>query len=402
MNRRHFILSIISYLLVAAAGCAKAPDETTHDEHKQLWTCGMHPQVIQDKPGKCPICHMDLVPLTTKSNHSDHTVQIDPALTQQMGLRTTTAKQGKLVRSIRLFGTLSEAQPNIFDVNLKVNGWIEHLYANTEGQMVHAGEPLFDLYSPEISVALQELISAQRNGALNSTVFTAASQKLRLMGLQPQQIETLAKRTTAPSTVAILSPRTAHITEKPIVEGSAVKAGDTILRLVDHSTLWLDAFVYEQDLPSVKVGETLSAALSLFPGKEFSGEIAFIHPHVEEMTRTVMVRIAVKNPDLLLRPGMYAVATLKTIPDHESILIPREAVIDSGTRAIVFKVAGSERFLPQEVTLGQQGDDDTVEILSGLADNDEIVSSGQFLLDSESRLQEAIKKFQSKGPMHQH
>ncbi len=444
---------------------------------QQLWTCGMHPQVIQDRPGDCPICHMKLTPQNVDAGDAggkthDHSgmspadsggapmqgmasgqgmikerkikywwdpmlsppyisdkpgkspmgmdlvpvyedevagsgsqVTIDPAVVQNMGVRVAMVTEGPLRRSVRLVGYLDEAQPNIRDINLRVSGWVRRLYASTEGQHVEAGDPLFDLYSPELQVSVEELIAARRaQGSLASdagqmaqstatTLYDAAARKLELFGLERAQIDALAKLDEAPETVTFISPMTGHITEKPIVEGADVKTGDRVLRIVDHTTLWLDAQVFEKDLPFVQVGQEATAIVASRPNGAIRGEVIFIHPHVDPMTRAALVRLAIPNASLALKPGMYATVRTRSPIADRAVLAPREAIIDTGEKQMSFVALSVGKFEPRQVRMGLAGEDGMVQVLEGLAPGEAVVTSGQFLLDSESRLREAIQKY---------
>jgi multidrug efflux pump subunit AcrA (membrane-fusion protein) len=365
---------------------------------RQLWTCGMHPQVLQDKPGPCPICGMALTPVqTTADAAADTSVRIDPVVVQNMGIRVAPATEGPLRVRLRAAGSLVEAEPRRHDVNLRVSGWIERLYADTEGAHVAAGDPLFDLYSPELQVAVQELIAAGRAGGDGGTLASATARKLRLWGLSEAQVERLGKLERAPATISFVSPVHGHVVEKNVVAGAAVQAGTRVLRIVDHSLLWLDAQVFEQDLPLVRVGQEASASFPGRPGERFSGTIVFVHPHVEEMTRAAAVRIEVANPTLALRPGMYGTVEILIERTAAAVQVPREAVIDTGVRQVVFVAAGEGRFEPRPVGVGAPGEDGVVEIVAGLRAGETVVTSGQFLLDAESRFKEAIAKHLATG-----
>jgi multidrug efflux pump subunit AcrA (membrane-fusion protein) len=353
---------------------------------KRLWTCGMHPQVLRDAPGNCPICGMELTPVETGRGPG---VTIDPAVVQNMGVRTATVVEDALRTTVRAAGALEEAEPARHDVNLRVSGWVTRLYANVEGIHVTKGMPLFELYSPEVQVAVGELIAARRAGA---PLYATVAGKLRLWDLQPAEIERLAALERAPETVTFTSPVNGHVVVKSIVEGGAVQAGQQVLRIVDHSSLWLTAQVFEQQLPLVRLGQPATATLPAMPGRVFTGEVLFVHPHVDPMTRTAMVRFVIPNPDLALRPGMYATVEIAAEVAARALLVPRESVIDTGTRRVVFLAREAGHFEPREVTTGATGNDGMVQVLSGLAAGETVVTSGQFLLDAESRFQEAIQK----------
>lgn len=431
------------------------PNVTTQPlSNKQLWTCGMHPQVIQDQPGECPICHMELMPLATEAGpassakqqrrikywwdpmmnppyisdkpgkspmgmdlvpvyEEDHrggggaSVRIDPAVVQNMGLRLAKVEHFPIRQEVRAVGYLQEPEPLQRDINLRVSGWVQTLHANTNGMLIEAGKPLFDLYSPELQVGIEELITARRawesaaavasgssegrSDSIARALYESAVSKLRLWGLEEQQVMYLAQLEKAPATVSFLSPIWGHLTEKHVNVGSYVRAGDLVLRLSDRSRLWLEVQVYETQLPVVPIGSRALAQVPSQPGDVFEGQVVFIHPHLDPATRTALVRVEVPNKDGALRQGMYATVELQTTTAPPTLTVPREAIIDSGRRQIVFVAGGDGRFEPRPIRTGFQGQG-RVQVLEGLEEGQEIVTSGQFLLDAESRLQEAIQK----------
>ncbi|MDB5326891.1 MAG: cation efflux system periplasmic linker protein [Phycisphaerales bacterium] len=377
----------------------------------------MHPQVIQDHPGTCPICHMKLTPLKNgggeDSGSDEHAagpaVIIDPTIVQNMGVRTAEVKRAPLRLNIRAVGTLAAPEPGQHEINLKVNGWIQKLYADTEGMHVLKGDPLFDLYSPDLQVAGEELISAVKvqhglHSALTDTqardaqlMVDSARQKLKLWGVADEDIDAIASATTAPATVPFRSPVSGALIEKPVIAGSAVQAGMKLMRIEDHAKLWLNTQVYENQLASVKVGQMVRATVDGVADETFEGPVTFIDPHVDPMTRTTIVRVQIDNPGQRLHPGMFAMANIMAQPVDDAVLVPREAVIDTGTRQIAFVTAGDGRFTPRNVRMGLTGSDGQVQILDGLASGEQVVTSGQFLMDVESRTTEAIQKLRS-GP----
>jgi Cu(I)/Ag(I) efflux system membrane fusion protein/cobalt-zinc-cadmium efflux system membrane fusion protein len=377
------------------------PTSRSIEAARQLWTCSMHPQVLQDHPGQCPICGMQLTPVATDAPDAT-AVHIDPVVVQNMGVRVATVRRGRLAVVIRAVGVLSEAEPARHDVDLRVSGWIERLYADTEGMHLDAGAPLFDLYSPELQAAVGELIAARRARATEGTsgaasrVYDAASRKLELYGLPANEVARLARLERTPRTITFRSPIRGHLVTKNVVQGAAVERGTTVMRIVDHSRLWLDARVFEQDLPLVRLGQAATATITALPGGHVEGKVVFIHPHLDEATRTAMVRIEVANPTLVLRPGMYGTVEIATESPEATLLVPREAVIDTGRRRIAFVAEGNGRFASHDLTLGTESDG-VVQVLGGLADGDQVVTSGQFLLDAESRLREAIQKHLAEG-----
>jgi membrane fusion protein, copper/silver efflux system len=415
---------------------------------KQLWHCGMHPQVIQDHPGDCPICHMALTPLNSgssaaaaapkkilywwdpmlgSSSITDHPgksamgmemvpvyaspggpeVQIDPALVQNMGVRTAKVTRGPLTKTVRTIGMLRLPEPGLHDVALKVGGWIDKLYADQDGMHVVKGEPLFDLYSPDLQVAEQELIGAVKSlksldpktseslRTESQNLVDSAKQKLRLWDVAEVDIQAIASADQPPKDVPFRSPATGHIEDKMIVQGSAVEMGMKLMRVADHTNMWVDAQVYEEQLPVVKLGQKVVATVDGVPGKSFTGTVSFMYPHVDHMTRTLTVRMTLENPDFELKPGMYATVEILTQPSPDAIQAPREAVIDTGMRQIAFVTEDEGHFMPRLVRTGIVGDNDMVQIIDGLAPGETVVTSGQFLMDVESRTIEATEKLSS-------
>ncbi|MBL8765171.1 MAG: efflux RND transporter periplasmic adaptor subunit [Phycisphaerae bacterium] len=447
----------------AEAASAKESGKPT-DGKKQLWTCGMHPQVIQDHPGDCPICHMKLTPLVTgdagdsgaaaapeksaaggedrkvkywwdpmmnppyisdkpgkspmgmdlvpvyedRAQSAGAAVVIDPAVVQNMGVRTAVVIEGPLQQTVRATAILAEPEPGRRDINLRVSGWIQTLYANTDGMAVKKGEPLFDLYSPDLRLAIEELITARKSadragldtggslGQTSAALVAAAELRLQTLGLSAEQIAELGGggMEHAPAVVTFLSPIDGHVVEKAnVYNGSAVMAGQLVLRLADRSTMWFEARVPEGSIGRVRVGQRAVARVNALPGRTFEGEVVFVHPHLDEMTRTALVRMAMPNSDGVLRSAMYAIADIDVGSADPVMLIPREAVIDTGERQLVFVSTGKGRFEPRNVAIGLSGEQGLVEVRSGLKVGESVVSSGQFLIDSESRLREAIAKF---------
>ncbi|HEY8513987.1 MAG TPA: efflux RND transporter periplasmic adaptor subunit [Candidatus Binatia bacterium] len=374
---------------------------------RRLYTCGMHPQVIRDQPGSCPICGMELTPIERGApavvGEATDTITIDPAIVQNMGVRTAEVTVGPLVRTVRATGVLAEAQPRQHDVSLRVSGWIEKLYADVEGMEVRAGDPLFELYSPELHVAIGELIAARRARGMQggASLVATATQKLELLGVPRAEIERLARLAEPPRTVTFRSPISGHVVEKPIVEGDAVEAGTRALRIVDHSELWLDVRVFEQDVPALRLGQRARVTFVSRPGRTIEGTIDFVYPHVDPKTRTTVARMTLRNPGMQMRPGMYATVEIESELAPWALLAPREAVIDTGDEQLVFLARPGGHFEPRRVTLGPSGRDGQVQVLDGLAAGDVVVTSGQFLLDAESNVREALQRFLG-APGHVH
>lgn len=389
---------------VSPAASSDAPSESS----TQLWTCGMHPQVIQNHPGDCPICHMKLTPLAAPNQAKTIDtpgVTIDPVVVQNMGVRTVDVTEAPVTQELRAYALITEAESAHHDINLRVSGWIQTLYANTDGMEVRKGQPLFDLYSPELKLAIEELVAARRstspapsnadaNPDPHASLASAAEGRLVALGLTPEQVAELAKKDHAPEFVTFVSPIDGHVTAKEgIYSGSAVTAGQRIMQIAQRTTMWIDARIPERDLPSVRVGQPTRAIADAYPGRVFEGQVIFIHPHFDEATRTALVRMELTNHDYALHEGMYATVSIQTGDAQPVVQVPREAIIDSGQSQLVFVSLGSGRFEPRRVVVGRPGPNGHVQIAQGLKPGERIVASGQFLLDSESRLREAIAKF---------
>lgn len=386
----------------AAAGASGEPN--AGPGAKQLWTCGMHPQVIQDHPGDCPICHMKLTPLGAGAASDSGGVVVDPAVVQNMGVRTFDVAEGTLPETLRLAATIAEPETGRVDVNLRVSGWIQTLYAATEGMEVRKGDPLFDLYSPDLRLAVEELIAARKAEASGGAVpglslAAAAESRLEALGLSKDQIAELGGMDHAPEFIKFLSPLDGHVTDKmDLYSGSAVMPGQRVLRLSQRAAMWAEGRIHERDLAAVRTGLKATVRVDALPGRTFEGVVTFVHPHLDPMTRTGLVRVAIDNPGGLLRDAMFATMTLDVGSDDRTPLAPREAVIDSGDAQIVLIALPKGRFEPRRVTVGRSGAGGLVQLLSGVKPGEKVVASGHFLLDSESRLREAVSKFLGAKP----
>ncbi len=378
---------------------------------KYYWDPMLGPSSISDKPGVSAM-GMDLVPVFDDGNGAADVgeVRIDPAVVQNMGIRTAVATRGSLTQTIRTVGVLRVPEPAIHEVSLRVSGWIERLYADQEGMHVKAGDPLFAVYSPDLQVAADELISAQKSVAALDPAAAApvraevtamaesAKRKLWLWGVADQDIDAIAKSSAAPKSVVFRSPADGEITEKMVVDGSSVQAGMKLMRIEDRCRLWLDAVVYEGQMSAIALGQKVEATTDSLPGRTFRGTVTFISPRIDPATQTETIRAVLDNSDLALAPGTYVTVNVSTRPLDDVVMVPREAVIDTGVRQVAFVTKSDGHFTPVEVRLGASGDKDRVQVVQGLSAGDVVVSSGQFLMDVESRTNEAINKLTSARP----
>jgi len=379
---------------------APAGHSSNSDEAKALtetlYSCGMHPHVIQDEPGNCPICGMNLTPMkseveTQGRETREGLIEIDPVVEHNMGVRVAPVEKGSISRRVRTFGEVEVAENLVSVVNLRFSGWIEELFADETGRYVERGQPLFSIYSPELVTAQEEYLLAvddDRGGLAR-----AAVEKFRLWGLPVSVLEEAARSGEASRTVVIRSPRSGYILHKNAVEGAAVKAGADLFHIAGLDRIWVHAKIYEIDAPWVTAGANADLELPFQPGKTYKGEVGFLYPTLDRGSRTVEARLEFDNPDLELKPGMSATVSIKTRPSEDTLVIPSEAIIHTGERKLVFVArTGGGKYEPREIITGQAGDGSVIEVLSGLTAGEQVVVSGQFLLDSESQLREAVRK----------
>jgi membrane fusion protein, copper/silver efflux system len=368
----------------------------------KYWAAPMDPTYIRNAPGKSPM-GMDLVPVYEEAGEQKEpssTIRIDPVTQQNMGVRLGRVQKKALSKTIRTFGTITTDETGLYSVNVKFNGWIETLYVDFLGERVEKGQPLFDIYSPDLLTAQQEyLIALQQQKGLNNSarkgdnrLLDASRTRLAYWDLTDEQIAHLEAAGKIQKTITIFSPASGVVVKKSALKGHYVKAGEHQYEIADLSTVWVDVDIYEYELPWVHKGMPAEMDLAYTPGKRYSGEVLFIYPYLDPKTRTARLRLSFPNPDDNLKPGMYANVYLQNTLPGERLVVPQEAVIDSGVRKRVFVSSGKGKFEPREVTLGVEGNDYTFEVIDGLEEGDEIVLSGQFLFDSESRLKEAIAK----------
>jgi Cu(I)/Ag(I) efflux system membrane fusion protein len=363
----------------------------------QYYTCGMHPWVILPRPGDCPICRMKLTPLDPAKFTGQ--VAIDPVVVQNIGVRVEPVTEGPLVRTIRTVGTVDYDETRVRDVNTKIAGWIEKLHVDFVGASVEQGQPLFELYSPALFQAQEEYLLAlrtQRNrgdpGGQPLDLVQSARTKLELFDITPGQIEALAAAGEPSRTMTVLSPHTGTVIAKHANEGMKVDPGMQVFRIADLSRVWVLVTLYESQLPFVTEGQRAVMSLPYIPGQSFEGRVVYIYPYVDTRTREVQMRLEFENPTGLLKPGMFATVELQSTLKRDAVLAPRAAVITTGARSVAFVSLGEGKFEPRQVRTGVETSEGGIEVLDGLKPGELVVTSGQFLLDSESRVREALAK----------
>lgn len=417
-----------------------------HEGETGLWTCGMHPMVITKEPGLCPICNMELIPKrdTPEAKGSSEreivywrapmdpmeiynapgkskmgmdlapvyqdeiiggvAISIDPVTVQNMGLRTQIAKISPLVSTIRTYGHITPDETRTTEISPKVNGWIETLYVDYTGSQVQKGAPLLEIYSPELLSAQEEYLSlfrrlGSRGSIRENEMLESARLRLQYFDVGMEEIKALEKSGKVKKTVLIRSPFTGVVTFKSAVQGSFVKSGTKLFTIADLSKIWVEAHIYEYELDRIKTGQDVTMVLPYLPSEKYEGKVTFIYPYLQPKTRDIIIRLEFENPDLKLKPEMYGDVMIHTKARGEGLAVPAESIIRSGERNLVFVTRETGKFTPRVVKLGRYLDDNRIHILEGLAPGDRVVTSGQFLLDSESKLQEAIKKMMDPEPV---
>ena len=414
-------------------------------DETQLYTCGMHPNIISDEPGNCPICGMklipvkksagptsterkilfwrapmdpneiydkpgkskmgmDLVPVYDDQSGTTGIVIIDPAVEQNMNVKTEIVKKRGLNLKVLTNGILTTDERREFIITIKTEGWIEKLYINYTGQKVRKGDKLMEIYSPELVSAQQEFLTALTyQSSLHSSssvdllnsgdeLVRNAYKKLRLLEMPEVEIENLRQSKEVKTLSILYSPHSGTVIEKNVIEGEKISAGSPLIQIADLSNLWLIADIYEYELSKIQIGSLSEIKYNFLPGKTFSGKVTFIYPTLDPKSRTVKIRIDVPNPKDELKPSMFASVEIRGKDRGVTPVIPESALLRSGTRDIVILSLGEGRFKPQQVKVGDYAEG-YYQILAGIEEGNKIVTSAQFLIDSESNLKSAISQF---------
>ncbi|HLA20309.1 MAG TPA: efflux RND transporter periplasmic adaptor subunit [Pseudolabrys sp.] len=329
------------------------------------------------------------------------TIKVSLDRVQRSGVRTEPAEARVLTRPVRAVGTVAIDERRATIVTMRSDGYVEDLFVNTTGQIVRAGEALFRVYSPDIQLAIADLLVAKSwSGAANTGMgksLEGAMQRLRNLGVPEARIREIRDSGNNPRTIDWLAPAGGTVMVKRVINGQKIVAGDELYRIVDLTNLWVIADVAEGDLADIKLGDRATVTFRAYRSLPVEGKVTFIYPEVKTETRTVRVRIEVANPDERLKPDMYADVTFHADGDRAAVTtVPVSAIIDNGAQQIVLVAKGEGRFEPRPVKLGRRGDGH-VEIVEGLKAGEDIVTTATFLIDAESNLQTALKTFSDPG-----
>lgn len=417
LNKKVAIPLIVIILASAAGGGwflwqKKQPGKATEQkaaQGKQLYTCSMHPFIIKDKPGTCPICGMELIKkiegaadggtqTAEQKQQADMLGHVSLSPTQRVmaNVATIAAKQTALNKEINAVGIVQYDQSRQAKVTAWIAGRIDQLHVNRVGDIVSKDKPVAEIYSPDLLATQQEYLLAvkSRDQLKNSPLpsisqngdglVASAKQRLMLFGVKESQIAELEKAGKPNIRLPIYTPLSGVVIEKMMQQGQYVNTGEVLFNIADLSTVWVEVEVYENEFPNIHVGQQVEIRSQSFPGKPFNGKIAYIYPFLDPKTRTVKARVEMANPGMKLKPDMFVNAIIK-VPLGSSIVVPVTALIDTGKRQVVWVEGQPGMFEPRDVQVGQKTDD-KVQILSGLKVGDKVAVSGGYLIDSESQL----------------
>ena len=404
------LLAILSLgLILGLDACTRPADSKKDDDSlrttdrggNEIYTCPMHPSVRSDRPGVCPICGMALVRRSVPSEAAGDVVgsleEVSLSASQRVAANVSTKAvgRGRFIHTVRAVGLVDFAEPNQATVAARFRGRIEKLYVNFTGQLVQRGEPLFEMHSPDLITAEQEYILALRAregegadaSAAHDRMVAAAEEKLIVhFGMTREQIRHVAESPEAHSSVTFQSPIRGTVVAKEIQEGEYVDEGTLLYKLVDLSTVWAYLDVYEQDLRFIKRGQRVMMTADAYPGEAFEGRVAFIDPVVDPQTRSVRVRVVMGNAGEKLKPQMFVTAVIQVAVENV-LIVPPGAILFTGKRDVAWVEVKPNVFESRDVVVGVQ-DDEGVEILGGLKEGEMVATTGGFMIESESQLQQ--------------
>ncbi len=358
------------------------------------WYDPMKPDQHFDKPGKSPFMDMELVPMVGGESTADNSVRIDPRLTQNIGVRLATVERGQLARGLEAVGTLTFNERLVTVVQARTGGLVERVYARAPNDVIPAGAALADLRVPDWYGAQTEYLALRGSG--EAALADAARIRLLQLGMTDALVARVEKSGAPQAVVTVTAPQGGVLLELGVREGMTVMPGQTLARINGIGSVWLDAEVPEAQAAGLAVGQPVLATFTTWPGRTFAGRITVLLPALERDTRTLHVRMEWPNPNGTLRPGMYAQVTLQETGGPDRLLIPSEAVIATGKRSVVIVAGDAGHFRPAEVTVGRESGGKT-EILAGLQQGEQIVVSGQFLIDSEASLKGVLARMEKTG-----
>ena len=384
------LASLLACVIHVPAGAAAEQGEG--EKEILYWVAPMDPNYRRDKPGKSPM-GMDLVPVYADEQGGEQ-VEIDPAVVQNLGVRTATVEHDRLWRRIDTVGYVDYDERLISHIHLRTDGWIEKLHVKSEGERVRKGEVLFELYSRELVNAQEEYLQALNTGS--SGLKQASRERLQALGMTTDQIDRLARTRQVRQYVPYHARQDGIVAALNIREGMYVQPKTEVMTLADLSSVWLMVDVFERQADWVEAGQPAEVRMPYLPGEMWEGEVEFVYPTLDAKTHTLKARLRFDNPQERLKPDMYADVRIFAGPREDILIIPREALIRTGENERVILALGEGRFTAQEVVSGIESGD-WVEIRRGLEEGDRVVTSGQFLIDSEASIRGALNRLDAAG-----
>ena len=404
IRRKEIVIALITLVIGLALGyfffgnsttSTKIANEHTLEEHanETIWTCSMHPQIRQNKPGDCPICGMDLIPVVdagTEEASDPNEIQMTESAMKLAEVQTFIVKNGAPEKVIYLLGKVQADERNIAALTARFGGRIEKLFVNYTGQYVKKGQKLASIYSPDLITAQRELIEALKYKGTNPSFYKATRSKLKLWELTETQIDAIENQGEPIVSFDILSPISGTVTRRDVSLGDYVKEGTPLFEVIDLSSVWIMFDAYESDLPWINIGDTIKFTLQSIPGTEFQGSVSYIDPFINANTRVAQVRIAFSNKNMKLKPEMFANGELlsRVAKNANELLIPKTSVLWTGKRAVVYvKIPNRETpsFNYREIILGPESGNYYV-VANGLVEGEEVVSNGVFKIDASAQL----------------
>ena len=392
MNKYNLITLLAGSLFAAYLSFGYSATVFAEEEKEIMyWVAPMDPNYRRDKPGKSPM-GMDLIPYYQGKNEDASTVSISPVVVQNLGVRTAKAEMARLWRGIDTVGYVGYDESKVSHIHLRTEGWIENLVVESEGDRFKKGELLFDVYSPKLVNAQEELLTALTSK--NKGLIRASKERLIALGISKAQIKQLQRSRKVKQNISVYAPQDGVVSDLPVREGMFVSPSMKVMTLGDLSSVWLLAEVFERQSAWVEVGQSAEVNLSYIPGKTWQGKVEYIYPSLDPKTRTLKVRLRFDNPGELLKPNMYANVKIFGGAKESTIVIPLEGLIRTGREQRVIVALGEGRFEAREVIAGIESGN-YVEILKGVNEGDEIVTSGQFMIDSEASMRGSIVRMSS-------
>jgi membrane fusion protein, copper/silver efflux system len=418
MKKHASILPLFILMLVFGA-CSKPEQGASAKDDIDYYTCTMHPWVHSKKPGKCPVCGMDLVPVLKNKSQPDqagqkpgtgpsprtvtesHDFDVPIERQQQFGVTYAEAKRQRIVHTVRTVGLVTEDKGKKWVYVPRTDGYVQRLYVTSPGQVVEKGQDLLQVYSPDLATSEQELIRIVESrdhsgvGAAREIdqLIQSAKRRLRQWNLTDQQIDEIEKNRTASEFLTLVSPFRGIVEDVTVDQGEKFSPGQKLISVADLSSVWIWADFYQDEVSTINIGQTV--LITAGPDRSYTGVISLVNPFVSETERTTKVRIDLLNPELRLRPGMYVNADL-SVDLGEGVTVPINSVVPTGSRNFVFLDRGNGKLQPRSVQLGSQAGE-TYQVLSGLKEGDRVVASANFLIDAESQVQGALQGFEQES-----